>query len=244
MSLRPAALVVTLVLILVACGGAASPSASGASPSAGAASPSATAAAEPSQPEQSEPPPSVPGLDLDAAAEALAGVDSYRLRISIQGAVSTTVQAVIVRNPEAAQDITIENAQGTQHIVVIGDEAWVDAGNGTFAPVPAQAAAALTNAFDPVLLAGQVNQPGFLSAVQTVGTEDKNGVSTTHYRLDADSPGAQLASLPPGAAMDFWVAEDGYLVSLTATGIDPSLESMSIDVTNINDPANVVERPD
>jgi hypothetical protein len=48
--------------------------------------------------------------------------------------------------------------------------------------------------------------------------------------------------MPPGSSIEIWIAEDGgYLVSLSATGLSES--DFQMDVTNVNDPANVVERP-
>jgi hypothetical protein len=232
----------TVVLVLSACGPTPSPTASvGASPSASVGVPSA----ESSTPPASEGAlPSVPEIDLDAAAQALADVDSYRLQVQIEGRGAATVAATVVREPELAQDIEITNSQGTQHIILIGDQAWVDAtGTGTFLPVPASAVQALTSAFDPVLLAGGFSQPGVLSGLETVGAEDKNGVPTTHYHLDGSSPMGQAASIPPDGVFDVWVAQEGYLVSLTATGVDPNTPRVQMDVTNINDPANVVEAP-
>ena len=49
--------------------------------------------------------------------------------------------------------------------------------------------------------------------------------------------------MPESAAIETWVADDGYLVSFIATDFGTVGQNLAIDVTNVNDPANVVERP-
>ena len=47
--------------------------------------------------------------------------------------------------------------------------------------------------------------------------------------------------MPPGSAIDLWIAEEGYLVSMSLQGIEG--QDFTMDVSGVNDPANVVERP-
>jgi hypothetical protein len=241
-SLRLATVLAGLVFILAACGGGASPSPSAPASASPPASPSAAPSVEPSPSASEGALPSLPPVDLGAAAEALENVDSYRLRMAIEGATTATVEATVVRQPEVAQDITVTNAQGTQHLVLVGDQAWADVGGtGQFTQLPAAAASSLIQAYDPILLVGSINQPGLVQALTEVGRETKNGVETTHYHLDGSSAAGQFASMPPEAVFDVWVADDGYLVSMNATGV--GAQSVQMDITNINDPANVVEAP-
>ncbi len=242
-SLRLAAVLAGLVLILAACGGGASPSPSAPASASPPASPSAAPSVEPSPSASEGALPSVPDIDLDAAAQALENVDSYRLRMAIEGANAATIEATIIRRPELAQDVVITTGESSQHLVIVGDQAWIDPGNGTLVPVPLSTVQGMATLFDPVVLASGLNQPGVIEALDEVGTEEKNGVPTTHYHLDGQSPTGQLASLPPGSTFDVWIAEDGYMVSMVAVGIDATTPSVSMDVSNINDPANVVEAP-
>jgi hypothetical protein len=239
------ALALSLATILVAaCGGAASPS-----PVVTGNAPTSPASAAPSTPAvtptggESEPPAGGPDLDLGAAAAALEEIDSYRLTMSVGGAAASTVEATIVRQPEPAQQLAITSGGSTQNIILIGDQAWLDAGNGTYQSVPSQMVAGMARAFDPVLLLGSFSNPALAGGLETVGPEDRNGVSTTHYRLDPDSPAGQAAGLPDGAAMDLWLADEGYLVAFEGTSLDPSMSSIRFEISNVNDPTNSVEAP-
>ena len=49
--------------------------------------------------------------------------------------------------------------------------------------------------------------------------------------------------MPASATVETWVADDGYLVSFVASDFGTVGANLKIDVTNVNDPANVVERP-
>ncbi len=46
--------------------------------------------------------------------------------------------------------------------------------------------------------------------------------------------------MPPGTTVDMWAAEAGYLVALE---IKSDTGGLDLQVTNVNDPANVVETP-
>jgi hypothetical protein len=48
--------------------------------------------------------------------------------------------------------------------------------------------------------------------------------------------------MPAGSAIELWVAEDGYLVAWEMSGF-PDDANISIQVTNVNDPSNKVDRP-
>jgi hypothetical protein len=92
------------------------------------------------------------------------------------------------------------------------------------------------------MMAGAFAQPGAWSGANDQGVEEKNGVQARHFRIENGSFVGTLASMPPGASIDAWVAEDGgYLVSLAVVG--EASDGFTIDVTNVNDPANVVKRP-
>jgi hypothetical protein len=244
---RPfAALALLLVMLLIAaCGGAASPSpAATGTPVAPASQPPASEpASEPPTEEPTAGASGSPDIDLGGAAEALENIDSYRIEMVIEGDAPATFSAVIVREPEPAQEITIESAGNRQRIIVIGGEAWMDAGTGEYTAVPAEIAGGLASAFDPVALASGLNQETPPGALVEVGVEDRNGVQATHYRLDPSAPG--LESIPPGAEMDIWIAEDGgYLVGLEATGLADSVTALTMNISDVNSPQNVVQAPD
>jgi hypothetical protein len=248
MSLRPLLLLAVLAaMIVAACGGASSPS-----PTATATPPASEApTTEPTEAPTAEPtdeasvaPSGGPGIDLGEAAEALENIDSYKIVMTIEGETDASVQATIVRQPELAQDITVESAGVQQRIIVIGDSAWMDAGTGSFTEVPASVAGGLSSAFDPITLLGAFSQPSVAAAMEQVGQEERNGVQTTHYRLNEDSPGAALASIPPGGSLEVWLAEEGYLVAMEAVNLNDTTTLVRMDVTDVNSPDNVVEAPE
>lgn len=179
----------------------------------------------------------VPSFDLSDLVQNLEGFDSYRVTITTNGAVQ--YQAVVVTRPVLSRDATLQD--GTR-IVAIGDEAWMGTGD-ELQSVPATMTAGLLSAFDPVLLAGAFASPGAMTGAEDLGTEEKNGIASRHYRIDSASVVGSLASMPPGSSIDMWIAEEGYLTSLAVNGFDASGGSFAMDVTNVNDPANKVERP-
>jgi len=94
-----------------------------------------------------------------------------------------------------------------------------------------------------VLLSVFANQ-GILQYAENLGQEDKNGQPTTHYKVDVSKiPNLAALGMPAGAALEMWVADDGYLVSFLAKDFGGTGSDLAMDVTNVNDPANVVERP-
>lgn len=230
-----------LAILVAACGGATS---SGAAPNTGTDEPTATAAA--SEPAPSVALPSVdasaivlPSFDPSALLANLEGVDSYRIQMSTDGKVGYS--AVVVTKPELSRDIRLGDDDSADRMVVIGDEAWLDDGDG-FKPVPAALANSMLIAFDPMVFAGGFANPGVWGGASEVGSEDRNGVDTTHFRIDGSTIGAMLPMLPPGASIDIWVSKDGgYIVGLEVVG--EGGKGFVVDVSGINDQANTVERP-
>lgn len=230
---------VSTAFLFAACGG------STATQAPGAATPEATdppATTEPTTAAATDAPePSalvIPSFDLDDLVANLDGVDSYRTVMTVNG--EPTFESKVVTKPVLARDITINEGGSSQRVVVIGDEAWIGSGDD-LQPAPAAMATAMLGLFDPMLLAGGLANPGAMAGAAEVGNEEKNGVQATHYRIDSTSLVGTLSSMPPGSAIDLWVAEAGYLVSLAISG-NPEGD-FAIDVFDVNDPSIVVERP-
>jgi hypothetical protein len=237
---RAGALLIPIALFVAACGGG---SASGA--------PSAGASTAPGAPVDSALPstgivlpssivlPSglaIPSFDLSQLTAGLANVDSYRVTISIGG--KETYTGTVVTKPVLSRDLTIN---GTTHVVVIGNDAWTGQSGQPLKPVPAAIASGLFAAFDPTMLVGAFSGAQWAASSANKGTETKNGVNATHYRIDSTTVAAGFSGLPSGAAIDTWISDKGFLVGLEATGFPGG--DMSIQVSNVDDPANKVERP-
>jgi hypothetical protein len=186
------------------------------------------------------PPPvgAIPSFDLSGLVQSLDGVDSYRVSISVDG--EEQYRGVVVTKPELSRDVTISSGGDETRLVVIGDEAWVGQGD-TLQPAPAELATGMLAAFDPTLLVAAFSTPGAMTGAADLGTEEKNGIQAKHFQIDSTSFVGAMASLPPGAKIDLWIAEEGYLVSLETTGVAGG--GFGINVSGVNDPANVVERP-
>ena len=233
------AFLVPLALVLAACSGG---SASGA--------PSGGASAAPGEPTTAAPSsglalpsglvlPSgmaIPSFDLSQLTAGLANVDSYRVAIKIGG--EDQYDGVVVTKPVLSRDITLS---GGTRFVVIGNEAWSGEGDEPLKAVPAQLATAMFAAFDPTLLVGAFASPQWAQSSLDKGTEQKNGVNAHHLLIDSTTLVGGFAGVPAGASINFWIADEGYLVAWESTGMAGG--DMSIEVTGVNDPANKVDRP-
>ena len=80
------------------------------------------------------------------------------------------------------------------------------------------------------------------TVASNVGTEDKNGVSAHHVKIDPTKLVGAGADVPAGSAIDVWVADAGYIVAWEMSGFEGD-SNISIQVTNVNDSSNKVDRP-
>jgi hypothetical protein len=184
----------------------------------------------------------LPSFDIGGLITNLENVDSYK--IAIKSLDDTSYSGTVVTKPVLSRDLYIGTGDSATHVVTIGDEAWIGQGSGPMESASTAMVAGLIPLFDPsILLAAFANQ-SMLSFADNLGREDKNGQSTTHYKVEL-SKVPQLAALgmPPGATLETWVADEGYLVSFIATDFGGAGANLAVDVTNVNDPANTVERP-
>jgi len=262
-STRPLVGLAALALLVSACGGAASP----APPVDGSQVPVSSEEPVSSEaPMSSDAPPTVAptaggmGPDVAGAAAALAELDSYHLRITMtmqgieDGLFSMfgdgmAMEGTIIFRPTPAADIAISMGVEGQKLDMkyrlIDDKAWVSLG-GSWMESTAEDAQSTIDSFAPDKMLGSFSGVGGLAAV---GEESRNGVETVHYVASADAVGQSLGSsigLPDATwSMDFWVAKDaGYAVSYAVLGEGAGGSfGMTLDVTDINSPANTVEAP-
>ena len=202
------------------------------------------------------------GPDVGAAAQALDDVQKYALDLTVSGLMQTaegesgiTMSGVVDRESEAYQfqmsGVAGFEALGGSAIsfILIGDDAWISTGDGAYIPTPGGATmfSQFTEGLAPQTLLGMV-PPSALQGMTPAGTEEKNGVATTHYRVTgADSP--QVAEgLGADAAIDVWIADEGYMVGMVMNGtMDVSGTAtpiqMSMDISRINDASIEIEAP-
>jgi hypothetical protein len=174
-----------------------------------------------------------PSFDVSAIAKGLENVDSYKVAITVNG-----VEQYKRRRdqPELSRDIMMTAARDRRH----RRQAWVATGR-TAKAVPSQLATTMFAAFDPTMMVGMFSGPEWAQSSLDKGTEEKNGVSTHHYLIDSTTAVGGFSGVPAGASINLWIADEGYLVALEATGMGGG--DVSIQVTDVDDPANKVERP-
>lgn len=237
-------LVVAAALTVAACGGGpARLSATARSDTSAAATIGASLSAATSGTAPNEAPPSsgqgLRSFRLSGLVQRLTSLDSYRITVAIDG--TPTYQAIVIMKPEKAEAITLGAGIDTTRVIRMGDRRWLATGDGAYEEVPPSMVDRLVDSFDPINLFGAFAS-GEVGAVATnLGHEQKNGISTQHYRIDSTSSMAgPFSALPAGAAIDVWVADDGYLVAYSLTGVSTPA---SIDISGVDDPTNKVVRP-
>lgn len=242
---RAGSLLIPIALVLAACGGGSTPSVvptgsgatsdatSGPAASSGAvSSPTSGAVESPAFPSFA-----IPSFDVGDLTNGLANVDSYRISMTVGGV--EQYKGVVVTKPVLSRDLTI--AGGTR-IVVIGNEAWVAQGSEPLKSVPSQLATTMFAAFDPTLFVGAFAGPQWAQSALDKGAEQKNGINAHHLLINSTTMVGGLSGLPAGAVINFWIADEGYLVAWEQTGMATGGDT-SIQVTGVDDPANKVARP-
>ncbi len=135
-------------------------------------------------------------------------------------------------------------------VVEVNGETWVDIGTGTLVKSTDPSSSSMVDSFAPDKLLGSTS--GYISDMKVVGDEQKNGVATTHYQADQTTLAAASAGLAffgltnPQWSWDVWIAKDGgYVVSyaLKGTGDGGASMTMSLDITDVNSPSNVIQTP-
>ena len=228
------------------------PSASGASPASRPASPSPSPATTPvrtAAPAETASPTSSPRAtpsphELASAADALAGLDSYKVTFTVEGGISPgTGTMVVVREPVPAVHFQGPVIGDPVEIVIIGNDVWLTR-DGKLLPkniTPAETARNMMAVFDPVLLFTVLRPLLASGALEPVAIEQKNDIETVRFALDPDAAPPE-ANLAPDAEVDIWIAADGnYLVGADISGVGDV--SVAIDVTNVNDPELTVTPP-
>ncbi len=184
--------------------------------------------------------------DLSQAGAAMANLSSYQAHIIMANG---TADLIVIRKPAPAESFTATEAGRKIRVVEIGTAIWVDEGTGTFVKDagPAGALSGMMSGFDPATMFGAFSKAKLLQYLTPVGSEQKNGVEALRFHGDSNTVGPNGATIPPGGTLDIWVASDGgYLVAFEGHAISGSGATkgdISIEITNINDPANVVSPP-
>jgi hypothetical protein len=251
---RLLSLAAAALLVVAACGSATPATTTPTdAPTAAPATPAPSAAVVPTGAPASE----APGgsdLDLGGAAGALDDIEKYQIDMTISGLVPGVTDEItmtgIIDQPNDAYQLEMTGFSAIPgaaafSLIVIGNDAWMDAGGTGYMKQPGGATAfdSIRTGFAPGALLTSVPTTGI--GWNKIGDETKNGVGTGHYHVDAGTVPAFAAELGSDAAMDIWLADDGgYLVSMILTGTQAGAAvSMSMDLSRVNDASISIEAP-
>lgn len=185
----------------------------------------------------------IPSFDLSQLKVAIPGLDSYKVAVIEKGV--KQYETVVVEQPTLLKGITSYNDDGTvsDRYILNGTDTWQASGaDGKFEKLPAGAGAQYLLLLDPTtLVAAYANLP-WATGATNMGEDSKNGIASHHLHADSTTLGALAGIVPPGGAIDAWVADDGgYIVAMEVT--ENNAVTFQIEVSNVNDPANVVTVP-
>jgi len=199
------------------------------------------------------------GPVLAGAADALAGLTSYKFHMTQAGTDSVNTLADLTGNASSSNGSVVFNgtvilkptkaAEVTTtglHVIFVDAFDYMDVGNaGSFAKIAADASS-ISDPFTPAQIFSKIRVTGYT----IVGSETKNSVSCDHYQAGASAL-AELGSVSTvkGATWtaDIWIAKEGgypVAVAIIATAKDGTVPyQTSFDLSSINDATNKVTAP-
>ena len=188
------------------------------------------------------------GGGLSGAVDAFSSIKSYRFSMTMKGGTygsllgNDPITGTIVVDPPAA-DMTLMGMEVRE----VGGKSYVKMGD-TWAESTDKSTTSMADSMSPAKMFGSYLDPSMASGYKAAGDEQKNGVATTHYVAAADvmSQYGDLLGVTGGTwSAEVWVAKTGgYPVSMKLANTGGSSDFLfSMDITNINDSANVVDAP-
>ena len=203
------------------------------------------------------------GDTIKESIDALRQLDSYQYwwqqRQGADRARVSTVEGTVVTAPEwRMRTDQLVDGEVSVSIVTVGDGAWLSyAGSGYLEAGDAAQLPGFQLPYEQVIR--EMVDTG--SPVQDLGIETIDGAPARHLRTVVDAPDPSLLPSNVGdfdaidGVLDVWIAEDGgHLVRSTFEGarVTPAsgsdqvrrmLLSETLDVSHVDDPANVIETP-
>ncbi len=193
---------------------------------------------------------------LANAGKNLSNVNSYKFRMEMTGGDwksmfsflnaftggsgdSFVVTGTTILKPEKASEMHINDAA----FIEIGGKSYNNMlGSWT---ADTSSGPSMADGFAPDKLFAGFTSLGWKGA----GDESKNGVTATHYTVAASEVAKEASLFGVDQAADWtcdmWVSKEGYVVgmALIAKSSGTEIYKFTMDITNINDPANKVEKP-
>jgi hypothetical protein len=180
----------------------------------------------------------------------------FGVRGTVDQSTDPAIDAVLgsrLREPDGSAAVS----SGGHAIKAGGDQVWeTDNVSEVLEPTRSRATVASISLITPKGAAGRFVVP-FAAGYRHIGPERHAVVATEHYRASTKGKSAYAATLQfkDDLTADLWIAADGdYLVGARVTGkashVDASTGNevddgflLAFEVTNVNDPANVVTLP-
>jgi hypothetical protein len=188
------------------------------------------------------------GGDLAGSVNKLSDITSYRFTLVMKGG---TYGAML--GPDPIKGTVVMKPTKAAYMSFMGIE-MIEIDGKTYTKIGTSwdqsedtSSTAMADSFAPDKLFGSYVGSA-ASGYKAVGEEQRNGMATIHYLADAsviDTYGSMLGVTGGTWSADAWVAKDGGYpvgVSIKSSGGSGDFE-MTMDITNINDPANKVEAP-
>ena len=150
-----------------------------------------------------------------------------------EGRTSDRYEILTVNRPSSAWSGSLESTAGIVRAIVIAERGWLDRGSGSYVRTNvAEARAAVgIDAVDRIFDA--LDDPDLERDLRLVGREEHNGSQADRYHA---TPGA-------GGSVDVWIAPEGHLIAISSSAWPATDDAVQVEISDVDDPANVVEPP-
>lgn len=189
---------------------------------------------------------------VSGAVSALSNVTSYKFSMTMKGGsfgdlFDKPVSGTVVMTPTPAVEITYSAMGMDMKVMQVGDKVYTNV-LGTWTLSDKDSDKSMIDTMSPAKMFGSYFDSSVAAGYKAAGEEQKNGVATIHYVGDASMMseyGSMLGVTGGTWSAEVWIAKTGgYPVSTKIESKGGSAAFLlQLDVTNVNDPANVVKAP-
>jgi hypothetical protein len=185
------------------------------------------------------------------AADKLSSIQSFKFTMTMKGGSfgsllgSKPVTGTIVESPDKAAYMSVPGMK--MEVIECGGKSYVKY-LGSWVESKDSSSTSMVDNLSPEKMFGSYLGSDVAGGYKLVGNEQKNGVAAAHFSGDASlmaEYGSMLGVTGGTWTADVWIASDGgYPISMKLAGTGGSSDFLfTMDVTNVNDPANVVVAP-
>jgi hypothetical protein len=185
---------------------------------------------------------------LAGAVNAFSSIKSYKFSLTMKGGTygdllgKDPISGTIVVDPPAAEmslmGMQIREVGGKSYVKM--GESWIESTDSS--------TTSMAQSMSPAKLFGSYLGADLASGYKQSGEEQKNGIATLHYVASADVMGeyGSLLGVTGGNwSAEVWIPKSGgYPVSMKLANTGGTSDFLfAMDITNVNDSANVIEAP-